>query len=326
MDGQHGQWLQGKQQPIKRKGNGRRVHICGWISEQTGHLRLSKEQIAAQAKLPPDQQLKVTDSWVIIYPGKALEVNKININLGGKQPHLWSTTIPLNNLPPKPGHLNTWGQHQTMLYAADHHDPSLQGQPKGIKVVLQGHVSVWDKALEMNRGKVPVGKCRDCKKSQVKKDAEKRIAEAEVMGQEHTVVKEDLTEAQDPVSKQPNKWCCLYQILSLQADFTNEKPMIQHYTKSQGHVDVCMFLPKFHCELNPIEMLWGFMKYSKYSHLSVTVYWLLLIEGYWKFLDSKFTMAKTLVPECLNMCDTLTICCFFQKSWQYMDSYQWVII
>ena len=159
-----------------------------------------------------------------------------------------------------------------MLYAADHHDPSLQGQPKGIKVVLQGHVSVWDKALEMNRGKVPVGKCRDCKKSQVKKDAEKRIAEAEVMGQEHTVVKEDLTEAQDPVSKQPNKWCCLYQILSLQANFTNEKPMIQHYTKSQGHVDVCMFLPKFHCELNPIEMLWGFMKYSKYSHLSVTVY------------------------------------------------------
>ena len=61
-DGQRRQWLQGKQQPIKMKGNGRGVHICGWISEQTGHLRLSEEQIAAQAKLPPDQQLKVTDS------------------------------------------------------------------------------------------------------------------------------------------------------------------------------------------------------------------------------------------------------------------------
>jgi len=37
--------------------------------------------------------------------------------------------------------------------------------------------------------------------------------------------------------------------------------MIQHYIESQGHV--CMFLPKFHCELNPIEMLWGFMKYRE---------------------------------------------------------------
>ena len=96
------------------------------------------------------------------------------------------------------------------------------------------------------------------------------------MGQEHTVVEEDLTEAQDPVSEQLNEWCCLYQILSLQANFTNEKPMIQHYIESQGHV--CMFLPKFHCELNPIEMLWGFMKYSKYSYLSVTVYILITFD------------------------------------------------
>ena len=326
-DGQHCQWLHGKQQPIKMKGNGRGVHICGWISEQTGHLRLSEEQIAAQAKLPPDQQLKVTDSWVIIYPGKghddwwdlkqlmaamvhtiaifeathqgkisiflfdcssahegfaadALEVNKMNINSGGKQPHLQSTTIPLNNPPPKPGHLDTQEQHQTMSYAVNHQDPSLWGQPKGIKAVLQEYVSVWDKALEMNSRKVPVGKCRDCKKSQPQKGAEKRIAEAEAMGQEYTVAEEDLAEAQDPVSEQPNEWCCLYRILLLQADFTNEKPMIQHYIESQGHV--CMFLPKFHCKLNPIEMLWGFMKYSKYSHLSVTVY--ILITFDWRIL------------------------------------------
>jgi len=114
---------------------------------------------------------------------------------------------------------------------------------------------VWDKALEMNRGK--------------KKDAEKRIAEAEAMGQEHTVAEEDLAEVQDPASEQSNDWCCLYRILSLQEDFTNEKPMIQH---------VCMFLPKFHCELNPIEMLWGFMKYCEYLHLSGTVYILITVD------------------------------------------------
>ena len=62
------------------------------------------------------------------------------------------------------------------------------------------------------------------------------------------------------------------------------------------------------------------------TSLLLSISWLLLIEGYWKFSDGKFTTAKTLVPECLNMGDTLTIHHFFQKSWRYMDSYWWVII
>ena len=57
-------WMQKKQQPLKKKGNGWGIHICGWVSEETGHLRLPDEQIAAQAALP------VTNSHVIIYTGK----------------------------------------------------------------------------------------------------------------------------------------------------------------------------------------------------------------------------------------------------------------
>ncbi|OAX34896.1 hypothetical protein K503DRAFT_697887, partial [Rhizopogon vinicolor AM-OR11-026] len=34
-----------------------------------------------------------------------------------------------------------------------------------------------------------------------------------------------------------------------------------------------------------------------------------------------FTTAKTLVPECLDLCDTLAIRQFFRKSWRYMDGY-----
>ena len=60
-----------------------------------------------------------------------------------------------------------------------------------MQAVLQEWVLVWDRMLEMNNGKVPPGKCKQCTKSQVKKDAEKRVAEAEVMGQE------DMIEAQD---------------------------------------------------------------------------------------------------------------------------------
>ena len=39
------------------------------------------------------------------------------------------------------------------------------------------------------------------------------------------------------------------------------KPLIQKYVEDQGHI--CAFLPKFHCELNPIEMVWGYAKYHK---------------------------------------------------------------
>ena len=131
----------------------------------------------------------------------ALNINKMNINSGGKQVHLRSTTIPLNNPPPKPGQPDTCGQPQDMSYPDDHPDPSLQGKAKGIKVVLQERVLVWDKTVEMNGGKVPAGKCRICKKSQVTKDVERRIAEAEALGQEDTVTEEDLADARNPIDK-----------------------------------------------------------------------------------------------------------------------------
>ena len=93
-------------------------------------------------------------------------------------------------------------------------------------------------------------KCQSCKQSQVKKDAEWWVAEVEAMGQEYTILEEDLTSTHDPATDLSSDWCCLYWVLSLQEDFINEKPMIQHHVVGQGHV--CNFLTKFHCELNPI--------------------------------------------------------------------------
>ena len=44
-------------------------------------------------------------------------------------------------------------------------------------------------------------------------------------------------------------------ILSNHDDFVNEKTQVEHYVISRGFQ--CYFLPKFHCELNPIERVWG---------------------------------------------------------------------
>ena len=43
--------------------------------------------------------------------------------------------------------------------------------------------------------------------------------------------------------------------LSSFSDFKTEKTVIEHYLHGCGHG--CLFLPKFHCELNPIERCWG---------------------------------------------------------------------
>jgi len=52
--------------------------------------------------------------------------------------------------------------------------------------------------------------------------------------------------------------CCASRILSLQLDFQAQKSLVQEVIEAAGHL--CIFLPKFHCELNFIEFFWGAVK------------------------------------------------------------------
>lgn len=247
----------------------------------------------------------------------------MNVNPGGKQKLLRTTVIPVNNPPPKAGCTDTRGLTQTMVYPDDHPDPKLRSQAKGMKAVLQERESVWDELSTRCGGKV-VGKCKSCSKSQLKKDAERRVAQAEAMGMEETLTDAEIAQAEEAITAPENSWCCMHRVLSLQDDFANEKPLLQHYIEGQGHV--CLFLPKFHCEFNPIEMVWGYAKYRKASHYSVLNCDLnsCAFAGYRNLSDGKFATAKILVPQCLDMCDTLTIRRFFRKTWRYMDAYRYV--
>ena len=42
-------------------------------------------------------------------------------------------------------------------------------------------------------------------------------------------------------------------LLSQQDDFRNQLSMLEQLIRDAGHE--CLFLPKFHCELNPIDMV-----------------------------------------------------------------------
>ncbi len=56
-----------------------------------------------------------------------------------------------------------------------------------------------------------------------------------------------------PVCPFENEGCCMARLLSRQDDFVNQISMLEACITKAGHL--CIFLPKFHCELNPIEMV-----------------------------------------------------------------------
>jgi len=133
-----------------------------------------------------------------------------------------------------------------------------------------------------------------------------------------------LIEEQVPVTE--DEWCCMYRVLSLQDDFRTKKLQIQSIIEEVGHI--CLFLPQFHCELNPIGMLWSFCQVSCVSTVSVTCGFLALLShhsGYWDSADGTFPKVRILVPESLDMCTLTTIRQFFQKSWRYLNAYRYVL-
>lgn len=62
--------------------------------------------------------------------------------------------------------------------------------------------------------------------------------------------------------------CCARQLISLQPDFLGQKSSVQEVIEAAGHL--CIFLPKFHCELNFIEFFWGAVKKYLWDHCDYT--------------------------------------------------------
>ncbi|KIM53031.1 hypothetical protein SCLCIDRAFT_99323, partial [Scleroderma citrinum Foug A] len=53
--------------------------------------------------------------------------------------------------------------------------------------------------------------------------------------------------------------CCAKKVLDHQSDFQEKKSLVEEVVESAGHL--CIFLPKFHCELNFIKYFWGVTKW-----------------------------------------------------------------
>ena len=58
-------------------------------------------------------------------------------------------------------------------------------------------------------------------------------------------------------------------VLSFHEDFLYENTIVEDYLKGRGHK--VYFLPKFHCELNPIERVWAQAKVYCWAYTNFTL-------------------------------------------------------
>lgn len=123
----------------------------------------------------------------------------------------------------------------------------------------------------------------------------------------HNGVNVDCAACKSSLQNDPNREnrtnCCLRRILALQPDFRNQKSYIVETVENAGHL--CMFYPKFHCELNYIEMYWGAAK--RYTRENCQYSWENL---------------KKIVPIALDSVSLPLIRKFSRKSLRYMDAYR----
>jgi hypothetical protein len=134
---------------------------------------------------------------------------------------------------------------------------SLAGQPKGMERIL--HERGLLQTLEAKRKVLAV--CAKCKLSQAAREKAMKAAkskedEAEGTGNSDLGARGLSDMEDDDLDRETD--CCMQRVLSLQQDFRDEKPLLQLIIEKAGHK--CLFLPKFHCELNPIEMVWSQLK------------------------------------------------------------------
>ncbi|ORZ15511.1 hypothetical protein BCR41DRAFT_396467 [Lobosporangium transversale] len=97
--------------------------------------------------------------------------------------------------------------------------------------------------------------------------------------------------------------CCCTRILELQEDFMAQRSLLEEIADKHGQQII--FYPKYHCELNFIEMFWGASK--RYTRANC---------------DYTFKGLQETIPAALASVTILSIRKYARRSFRYMDAYR----
>ena len=92
------------------------------------------------------------------------------------------------------------------------------------------------------------------------------------------------------------------EVLAKHPDFASQKSIVEELIESKGHI--CLFFPKFHCELNPTERCWCHAKKHTRSYCNGSI------------------ARLRLVPTALDMCNIELIRKFFRTCRDYEKAYR----
>ncbi|PCH36576.1 hypothetical protein WOLCODRAFT_82413, partial [Wolfiporia cocos MD-104 SS10] len=273
-------WLRDGEQPLRKKGRGCLIRISDFICEATGRLvvRDSSGEI-------------VKDAWQVIYPGT-------NGNAWWDSAQLLAqvkAAIAIHN-ELHPDKQAVWVFDQSSNHAALPPDALRafdMNKSDGGKQRKQR-----DMVIPMTN---PIAEFRGQPQKMTTFTGEPKGLKTVL--EEHGFDVRNLRAKCSPVCPFENNGCCMAWLLSQQDDFANQQSMLEQIIKDAGHE--CIFLPKFHCELNPIEMYWGWCKH-RYREIS----------------KPNFSVAKRVALEVLNSCPIEVIRRFINHSWRFMSAYR----
>jgi transposase len=96
--------------------------------------------------------------------------------------------------------------------------------------------------------------------------------------------------------------CCARHCMASHRDFLSQVSILEETITNTGHI--CLFLPKYHCELNPIEAYWGAAK--RFARANC---------------DYSFDGLKACVPKSLESVSLVSIRKFFRRCAHFIELY-----
>ena len=268
-EGQSVMWAEEGRVPIRPKNQGRGLMVSDFVTEFDGLLQLSIDEYRRAAESDPSIRMC------------AREILKFGTGAEG----YWNNAKFLK-------------QMEMAIKIADTKYPSDKYSKVWVFDQSSGHCAFREDALNVSRMNVGSGGAQPRMRDTIWDGKLQKLVFSDGRAKGMRIVLQERG-----VDTSGMKAADMRVVLGNHADFKNEKTALEHFTQERRHRAI--FLPKFHCELNPIERVWGEAK--RFTRAKC---------------DYSFAgLERTIVPA-LESVRLDTIRKYFRKCREYMQAYR----